>query len=417
MRVNKFLIAAFSVSMLMACKKEGCTDQAATNYDSKAKNDDGSCVYDTNTPGGGGAGGGTTGPNGETLPIRLTGTETDPILIKDMSTNPSVSDYYIDGVWKAGADVTIEPGVNIEMRAGAYIVVESNGSMNATGTPSNKIQILGAEDEKGFWNYIRYESNDTKNKLIHCNVSHGSGTWQAEGMISVISNASLTVQNSTITKGDQYGLFVSNPDGKLPNFKSNHFDNFNKNPISLWTFEQSGTLDNTTTFGANNLVDEIRVHGDSYSNSVSVPKLNLPYYLATDFNINGGDTGFMSGIDLIMGPNTTINVNNLGSLSFDGTASDRINVYGASGIKGYWESIVLTTNSTDNSFSYTNFNYGGGTWNNEATLYMRGGALAMDNCDIKNGDMMAVGDDGNGTFIDNGGNTWSDCDDGGGLLP
>ncbi len=29
-----------------ACKKEGCTDPDATNYDSKAKEDDGSCMYD-----------------------------------------------------------------------------------------------------------------------------------------------------------------------------------------------------------------------------------------------------------------------------------------------------------------------------------------------------------------------------------
>ncbi|OFX49918.1 MAG: hypothetical protein A2046_16335 [Bacteroidetes bacterium GWA2_30_7] len=32
------------------CKREGCTDSKATNYDSKAKKDDGSCIYDTVKP-------------------------------------------------------------------------------------------------------------------------------------------------------------------------------------------------------------------------------------------------------------------------------------------------------------------------------------------------------------------------------
>lgn len=36
--------------VLSACKKEGCTDSTATNYNSKAKKDDGSCLYDTTDP-------------------------------------------------------------------------------------------------------------------------------------------------------------------------------------------------------------------------------------------------------------------------------------------------------------------------------------------------------------------------------
>lgn len=42
-------IIAFSLVSLVAlasCKKQGCTDEAATNYNNKAKKDDGSCLYD-----------------------------------------------------------------------------------------------------------------------------------------------------------------------------------------------------------------------------------------------------------------------------------------------------------------------------------------------------------------------------------
>lgn len=46
--MNKNIIALSLVSLVAfsSCKKEGCTDETATNYSSKAKKDDGSCLYD-----------------------------------------------------------------------------------------------------------------------------------------------------------------------------------------------------------------------------------------------------------------------------------------------------------------------------------------------------------------------------------
>ncbi len=40
------LTLALGVSGLTGCKREGCTDEAATNYNEKAKKDDGSCEYE-----------------------------------------------------------------------------------------------------------------------------------------------------------------------------------------------------------------------------------------------------------------------------------------------------------------------------------------------------------------------------------
>ncbi len=45
MKTYIFLLAAVVAISTTSCKKEGCTDQAATNYNSKAKKDDGSCIY------------------------------------------------------------------------------------------------------------------------------------------------------------------------------------------------------------------------------------------------------------------------------------------------------------------------------------------------------------------------------------
>ena len=43
--MKKLLFIAFIAIITIACKKEGCTDQNATNYNADAKKDDGSCMY------------------------------------------------------------------------------------------------------------------------------------------------------------------------------------------------------------------------------------------------------------------------------------------------------------------------------------------------------------------------------------
>lgn len=44
-KVMYFMLAGSLVFGMGACKKKGCTDSTATNYDSNAKKDDGSCTY------------------------------------------------------------------------------------------------------------------------------------------------------------------------------------------------------------------------------------------------------------------------------------------------------------------------------------------------------------------------------------
>lgn len=410
MNIKHFIILGLSASLLLACKKEGCTDQSADNYDSKAQNDDGSCEYN-------GVGPGNPSSN---LPIELSGTETSAKTIVDQSSDPNVADYYIDGSWNLDASVIIEPGVRIEMRSNARIIVKSNGSLNATGLANNKIEFFGAQDVSGYWYNMEFESNNPNNKLIHCNISNGSKYYSTRpGMIVVDGNSQVTIQNSNISKGSEFGLLTYGVDSKLPNFSSNNFSEFTKAPISLKSLSHTNFLDNSTNIASNNTVSRIYIYGGNVEENTSVPKMNVPYSIREAINFEDSHTIIEAGVELRMGADSRLFVENNGSLEFAGTAVDNCNVVGEVSSKGYWYNLTVESNNPANKFSHTNFSDGRNYYSSQPGLIrISSNALVnMDNCTLSNSPTAAVDGATTATFNDNGGNSWFDCDDGGGLLP
>ena len=44
--IKKIIVFTAAATLMIACKKEGCTDESAINYSAEAKKDDGSCNYE-----------------------------------------------------------------------------------------------------------------------------------------------------------------------------------------------------------------------------------------------------------------------------------------------------------------------------------------------------------------------------------
>jgi len=146
MKLNLKTLAAASLAIFLAggmtsCKKKGCMDEAATNYDEKAKKDDGTCEYETS--------------------FTLSGDITEDFLVNAETPNGDKIEWTLAGGVhvKDGATITIEPGVTITSdpnEAVAYLLIEQGGMIMAEGTADAPIVFTSGKSNpaRGDWGGI-----------------------------------------------------------------------------------------------------------------------------------------------------------------------------------------------------------------------------------------------------------------------
>lgn len=117
------LIATLAIG-LTSCKKEGCTDETATNYNADAKKDDGSCIYET----------------------PITGNTVVEGNITSNTNWTADKIYELKGkvVVKSGYTLTIEAGTIIKAQEGSDVnatalIIERGAKINANGTATKPI--------------------------------------------------------------------------------------------------------------------------------------------------------------------------------------------------------------------------------------------------------------------------------------
>lgn len=186
MKLGVLLLTAAFTMTAVSCKKEGCTDETATNYDADAKKDDGSCEY----------------PD----PV-----DDDESMVMVSSNVTSNTTWSSDKVYvlttrvavESGATLTIEPGTIIKGEVGSgpnatALIVARGAKLMAEGTSTEPIIFTSVADE------IQPGQIDSPNMDPDL-----SGLW---GGVIVLGNAPISadaqaVQIEGIPASDQNGLY------------------------------------------------------------------------------------------------------------------------------------------------------------------------------------------------------------------
>lgn len=107
------------------------------------------------------------------------------------------------------ADVTVAPGAGFIMGDGAHLTVEPEGSLNMTGTVSERITFTSKVESPGYHHGIKYDnSNNPLNKMQYVDISYGGGGY-GESNLDIRGSSRVTIGNSSFNHSSNYGIYVS----------------------------------------------------------------------------------------------------------------------------------------------------------------------------------------------------------------
>lgn len=160
----------FALFVGFACKKEGCTDPNATNYDEKAKKENGTCILPKN--------------EGEVVEIdgvsytKISGT------INESITWSSSNNYLLSGgvFIESGATLTIESGTKIfaaDDNTTPFLSIQRGGKIKAIGTASAPIVFTSIKNDPspGEWGGIIVNGKAPINNGVEAQGEGGTGMY------------------------------------------------------------------------------------------------------------------------------------------------------------------------------------------------------------------------------------------------
>lgn len=180
MKTTKILMAGIlGISIALgttSCKKKGCTDSKATNYDAKAKKDDGSCKFETTTNG--------DGHNGSHIMVKFEhnydGTNVTSADFNDIKyTNSLGTSHSITKMQYLVSDFVLykSDGDSIEVKGYNFVDFDNSNSF-AYSFPSNIHVPFGDYTGIGFtWGFD--ETDNTSGAYADLN----SASWSWPNMI------------------------------------------------------------------------------------------------------------------------------------------------------------------------------------------------------------------------------------------
>jgi hypothetical protein len=238
--------------------------------------------------------------------------------LSDEQTAPALSagaKYLVNGDLKVQGKLTIAEGSQFIFNEDKNLLVESTGSLKATGTADNLIVFTSSDTAGGIkWGGIGIESTSTVNEFDYVEVSHGGGAdlyyvnsaWRSGNI--VLDEGHLKLTNSTVSEGGSHGLWVdSNSD--LTTFSVNTFTN-NNGEAAVIPFNDIGIIDGTSTYSGNGH-DGVSIYGSTMTDDQTASKLSgTATYKVLDHIYTEAGFTIEAGTGFVFAEDTWLEVNN-----------------------------------------------------------------------------------------------------------
>ena len=347
MKRNGLLILMTIALAMTSCKKKGCIDPAATNYNPSADKDDGTCEYSSVA----------SATTLDCQEFNQTGTNYQLV---DLGLG---IDYIVNCQMPVSCDLEIMPGVTIAFSSDAGLNVNSDGSIKAIATTSDPIAFTGVDNVAGSWSGIYIDSDDINNKIIGCKIEYAGGTPfnsnNDKGGIILWAASKAEVSNTTIQNCDSYGI-NSNYGGSDFTFSNNTITGCTQPMFT--TAEYVGSISGGTFTG--NAIDAIYV--DTYASDGEIETSQTWTALGVPYRIKGGgilksvsDWTIAPGVTVEFEPSVEVYIEDGNSLKAVGTSTDRITFRGVNSGQGAWERIHFNGTNLLNEIGFANISDGG----------------------------------------------------------
>lgn len=317
-------------------------------------------------------------------------------------------DYILNCVISVNAKLTIQPGVTIQCKNGAGIIVETTGTFIAAGTTSKPIIMAGDVDVAGIWKGIYIRSSSVLNEISYCTISH-AGNSSFDGSTDKMANirlsigAKLKLTNSTISKSLKDGLLIDgfDTDNACPitTYSSNTFTANQNYPVSS-VASLGNVLDGTNSSYSGNTYDKVLFRGGRLFGTHTWQKMNVPYLVknvvSVGYDVQDGNLTINPGVTVQFATDAGLCTGDYSGGSWmkivGSSPPNIITLTGETQTPGAWKGIAFQSTSSNNQISYAEISYGGSSSYTGNTAQrgniMAGawsaGSFTMDNTNVLN---------------------------------
>lgn len=377
----RFLNFKTSMIALMAC----CALAACNSKDDQTGSPSGN---------GGGNGNGSGNGNGNNNNERtIQNAIESPTTWDNKFSDEDKADYIVETQFlEVKAELTIEPGVKVQMPENAEVHIQGQGVLNASGKSDQPIVFTGKVETNGYWRGIKINSPSDQNNLKHVHLKYGGGShhgWDGKSLLwlSKDNNASATIQNTTFEASAQYGLHLEQG-VQIPGFENNTFKDNKK--ASLWLYANAiGKLDTGSNYNQNNGDPYVEVVGNEVNDDQTWKNINTHYWLNRESFIQiKADVTVEAGVDFRFSKNRELHVKPEGSFNAVGQPDQQITFKGDLETHGHWRGIKVNSPSSKNKLEHVEIAYAAGRhhgWDGQSALWVASddnGNLTLKNCEI-----------------------------------